>query len=127
MAPRIYKTARFCHARNVLISLSDEFWRGTGPPAPEPLGAHSYAEDWQEWYYRQQFNHILSRDYVSGTMPWVLADFRMEWNPSTGDPHPVALTNLKGLTTHDRSERKMAFDVVADIYAWGRWGRDGGE
>jgi len=87
-----------------------------GEPCPEPLDDHSYTEEWQAWYLEQQFTGLLARPYLSGTMPWVLADFRMEWNPSTGSPHPVPGMNLKGLITHDRSTRKMSFDVVAAIY-----------
>ena len=48
-------------------------------------------------------------------MPWVLSDFRMEWTPATGDPHPVRLTNLKGLTNGYR-QPKEAFDVVKQFY-----------
>jgi len=85
-------------------------------PGPEPLGDHSYTEDWQAWFLEQHLNQFLDRDYLSGVMPWVMADFRMVWNPSTGDPHPVYFTNLKGLMTHDRRTKKMSFDLVAGMY-----------
>ena len=87
-----------------------------GEPCPEALDDHGYTEEWQAWYLEEQFEGLLARPYLSGTMPWVLADFRMEWNPSTGKPHPVPGMNLKGLLTHDRSTRKMAFGVVSGIY-----------
>jgi len=49
-------------------------------------------------------------------MPWVLADFRYEWTPATGRPHPVPELNPKGLLTHDRRTRKAAWDVVARAF-----------
>ena len=91
-------------------------WHMAGTPRPEPVGDHSYTEEWQAWYLEEQIEGLLARDYLSGVMPWALADFRMEWFPSTGKPHPVAGMNLKGLVTHDRRTRKLSFDVVADIY-----------
>lgn len=85
-------------------------------PGPEPIDDHSYTEDFQNWFLKQQLDQLLALDYLSGVMPWVFADFRMEWDPSTGDPHPVSGMNLKGLQTHDRQTKKMSFDTVAQRY-----------
>ena len=85
-------------------------------PGRESLTDHSYSEEFQAWFLEQQMNQLLARDYLSGTMPWVLADFRMEWNPTTGNPHPVVGMNLKGLLTHDRETEKLSFGLISDIY-----------
>lgn len=85
-------------------------------PGPEPLHDHSYSEEFQAWFLMQHFEQLLARPYLSGTMPWVLADFRMQWEPSTGNPHPVLGMNLKGLLTHDRLTEKMSFRLVSDLY-----------
>jgi len=90
-----------------------------GDPGPEPLNDHSYTEEWQAWFLAEQFDMLLARDYLSGTMPWVMADFRMEWFPGTGNPHPAEDMNLKGLLSHDRATRKLSFDTVAGIYGEG--------
>ena len=90
-----------------------------GEPGPEPLDDHGYTEEWQAWFLAEQFNLLLDREYLSGTMPWVMADFRMEWFPGTGNPHPVVDMNLKGLLSQDRVTRKLSFDVVAGIYVEG--------
>jgi len=90
-----------------------------GEPGNEPLDDHSYAEEWQAWYLEQQLSQLLARDYIAGVMPWVLADFRMQWDQTTGDPHPAYKTNLKGLVTQDRATRKLAFDAVSAIYDQG--------
>lgn len=84
------------------------------PPFEELANAHSYSEDFQAWLLQTQFDQILARDYVDGTMPWVFADFRMQWVAFT-KPHPVPETNLKGLLTGER-DKKLAFDTVARIY-----------
>ncbi|MEW5945394.1 MAG: glycoside hydrolase family 2 TIM barrel-domain containing protein [bacterium] len=81
----------------------------------EPHTDHSYSEEFQEEFYRRQFGIILGKPYVAGTMPWVFADFHMEWTPTTGSPHPAKWMNLKGLVTLER-EKKKAFYAVKEIY-----------
>ncbi|MCA9694420.1 MAG: hypothetical protein KC636_32890 [Myxococcales bacterium] len=89
-----------------------------GAPAEEPTGDHSYSEEWQAWFHERHLEQIAAREFVRGAMPWVLADFRMQWTPTTGKPHPLELTNLKGLVSQERLE-KQAFGRVADRYhAW---------
>ncbi|MCZ7586263.1 MAG: hypothetical protein M5R36_24705 [Deltaproteobacteria bacterium] len=86
-------------------------------PGREPLDDHSYTEEFQAWFLEQHLRQALEREYLSGVMPWVLADFRMEWDPGTGDPHPVYHMNLKGLVTRDRETEKASFALVREIYA----------
>lgn len=71
-----------------------------------------FTEEYQLELYRTQYREILKRDYVAGTMPWILADFR---DGKRGENHPVKDFNLKGLVTHDRQEKK-AFRFLADTY-----------
>jgi len=85
-------------------------------PGPEPLDDHSYSEEFQAWYLREQLVQILAKPYISGVTPWVLADFKMEWNPTTGNPHPAIEKNLKGLMSHDRAKKKISFDLISQIY-----------
>lgn len=86
------------------------------PPTEEPRRHHSYSEEFQAFYHREHLTQFDELPFIRGVMPWVLSDFRMEWTPSTGDPHPVRLTNLKGLT-NDRRAPKEAFRVVRDFYS----------
>ncbi|MCB9479673.1 MAG: hypothetical protein H6683_08315 [Deltaproteobacteria bacterium] len=82
-------------------------------PGPElDYHDHSYTEEFQAFFLDTHLDAILSNDYISGVMPWVLADFRMEWDPSTGNPHPADKTNLKGLVTHDRQNKKLSFSTI---------------
>lgn len=85
------------------------------PPGEEPPRQHSYSEEFQAWFLQRQFDQLLARDYVDGVMPWVFADFRMEWKAATA-PHPVDQMNLKGLLSGDR-EPKLAFSTVSETYA----------
>lgn len=52
-------------------------------------------------------------------MPWVLSDFRMEWSPKTGKPHPIRLMNLKGLVSYSR-EPKRVFMLISEYYRTAR-------
>jgi beta-glucuronidase len=80
-------------------------------PGEESVNDHSYSEEYHAWFHRQHLRQYAQRDFIRGAMPWVLADFRMQWNPSTGKPHPVDRTNLKGLVDAWRIP-KQSFDVV---------------
>ncbi|HOO57456.1 MAG TPA: glycoside hydrolase family 2 TIM barrel-domain containing protein [bacterium] len=82
---------------------------------PEPNDDHSYSEEYQADLYSEHFRAIFRQDYIVGTMPWVFADFRMEWVQTTGKPHPVPEMNLKGLLSHDR-KKKAAFETVSNYY-----------
>ena len=89
---------------------------GYGQPGEEPVDDHSYTEEYQAWFHRQHLKQIAEREFVRGVAPWVLADFRMQWSPTTGKPHPAPKTNLKGLMDAWRRP-KAAYDVVKAAYA----------
>ncbi len=76
---------------------------------------HTYSEEFQVHLYKSYFKAIDKLDFIQGTMPWVFADFRMQWNPNTGNPHPVQLTNLKGVVSGTR-EKKLVFDWLKNNY-----------
>lgn len=80
----------------------------------EPLDNHSYSEEFQAWLLSSHLE-AADRAGIDGTMPWILADFHMEWNPTTGKPHPVEWTNLKGLASYDRTP-KLSFETVRSFY-----------
>jgi beta-glucuronidase len=94
-----------------------------GPPSQEPVDEHSYTEEHQAWFLRQHLRQAAARGFVRGVMPWVLADFRMQWTPSTGKPHPVPGYNLKGVLDAWRLP-KQSFAALAAAYACGRPGSD---
>ena len=81
---------------------------------PEPVDDHSYTEEFQAWLLDI---HLDAADQagLDGTMPWILADFHMEWDPTTGKPHPVTTMNLKGLCGYDRA-LKLGYDVLRTAY-----------
>ena len=81
----------------------------------ESLSEHSYSEEYQAWFHERHLEQMAALPYIRGVMPWVFADFRMQWNPTTGDPHPADRMNLKGLVSADRV-KKLSFDVVRDAY-----------
>lgn len=86
-----------------------------GEPGEEPIDDHSYTEEYQMWFHERHTDQFLERPFIRGMMPWVFADFRMQWNPSTGNPHPADRKNLKGLVS-DTRERKAAFAFIAALY-----------
>ncbi len=88
---------------------------GYGLPGEEPVDNHSYSEEYQAWFHRQHLRQVAERDFIRGVAPWVLADFRMQWTPTTGKPHPAPKTNLKGLMDAWRRP-KAAYDVVRAAY-----------
>jgi beta-glucuronidase len=83
---------------------------------------HSYSEEYQAFFHRHYLDLVERTPYLRGVMPWVLADFRYQWTPFTGKPHPIPLYNLKGLTSMDRVP-KLAFSLVAERYR--RWRQTG--
>lgn len=91
------------------------YGRHVGKVGPEPHSDHSYSEEFQDMFYRRQWKIIASKPYVVGAMPWVFADFHMEWEPTTGKPHPVEWMNLKGLLSLNR-EKKKAFFTIQELY-----------
>lgn len=85
-------------------------------PGEEPADAHSFSEEYQAWFHRRHLRTFAERPWIRGVMPWVLADFRMQWRQDTAKPPPVDRTNLKGLVDAFRRP-KEAFQVVARAFA----------
>lgn len=86
-----------------------------GAPAEESVAGHSYSEDFQVYFHERHLDQFERLAFVRGVMPWVFADFRYQWTPTTGD-HPIAGRNLKGLVDFDRRP-KAAFRILAERYA----------
>lgn len=86
-----------------------------GVAGEEPSNDHSYSEEFQQYFFEQHLRQIATRPWLRGAMPWVFADFRMQWTPTTGKPHPQPLMNLKGLVSFDRN-KKQAFETVREFY-----------
>ena len=70
-----------------------------------------FTEEYQAYFHQKQFEIILSKPYVVGTMPWIFADFRDDKRPH----NPIVNFNLKGLVNYQR-QKKKAFEVVSRIY-----------
>lgn len=85
-------------------------------PGEEPTDAHSFSEEYQAWFHRRHLGAFADRPWIRGVMPWVLADFRMQWRQDTAKPPPVDRTNLKGLVDLWRRP-KEAFHVVARAFS----------
>jgi hypothetical protein len=85
------------------------------PPGEEPTRDHSYTEEYQNYFHEQHLRQFEQMEFIRGVMPWVLSDFRMEWSPNTGKPHPIRLMNLKGLVSYAR-EPKALFKLISDHY-----------
>ena len=69
-------------------------------------------EEFQRDFYRRQFAGILRFPSVVGTSPWVLYDFR---TPLRQNRYQRGY-NRKGLIGDDHRSRKMAFEVVREVY-----------
>jgi beta-galactosidase/beta-glucuronidase len=85
------------------------------PPGEEPNKQHSYSEEFQAYFLRQHLRQYRELPFIHGAMPWVWADFRMQWSPNTGTPHPKPLWNLKGLLSGDR-RKKLGYRAVKSFY-----------
>ena len=95
--------------------------RGThidNAPDKEPRKRHSYSEEFQVKLLQTHLEQYKTLPYINGVMPWVFADFRMQWTPNTGKPHPRKATNLKGIVDMNRN-RKAAFKTLYEFYS--RW------
>ncbi|MFC2477467.1 MAG: hypothetical protein ACFNQG_00405, partial [Treponema socranskii subsp. buccale] len=63
--------------------------------------------------YKKQFAVMKRSDFIQGTTPWILYDFRAVRRQNRYQKG----FNRKGLIDADRKRRKLAFKVVADYYA----------
>ncbi len=86
---------------------------GKSPEKLYSLGSvkRDFTEEYQAYFHQKQFEIILSKPYVVGTMPWIFADFRDDKRPH----NPIVNFNLKGLVNYQR-QKKKAFEVVSRIY-----------
>lgn len=71
-----------------------------------------WTEDYQAELYRKQYETMLKSDFIQGTTPWILYDFRAVRRLN----HFQEGFNRKGLIDADRVHRKLAFDVVKNVY-----------
>ncbi|RXT48139.1 glycoside hydrolase family 2 [Bosea sp. Tri-44] len=72
-----------------------------------------FTEDWQAEFYRQQVRRLAATPYVAGIAAWLLYDFRTE-RRQTGFQKGF---NRKGLIAEDKTTRKLAFAVLAGLFA----------
>jgi len=72
-----------------------------------------WTEEYQENIYRHQIVMLQKIDFLRGTSPWILNDFR---SPRRVLPGIQDNYNRKGLVS-DRGERKKAFAVLKEFYA----------
>ena len=71
-----------------------------------------FSEDWQAEFYRLQMAVISRTPWIRGIAAWLLYDFRSE-RRQTGFQRGF---NRKGLIADDKSTKKMAFEVLAELY-----------
>ena len=71
-----------------------------------------WTEEYQADVYQRQINMFKRIPFLSGTIAWVLVDFRSPRRPLAGIQD---FFNRKGLYS-DRGERKAAFDILRDYY-----------
>lgn len=71
-----------------------------------------WTEEYQELVYREQVKMLRQIDFLRGTSPWILMDFRSPRRPL---PDIQDFWNRKGLVS-ERGQRKKAFYVLRDFY-----------
>jgi beta-glucuronidase len=72
-----------------------------------------FTEDCQAAVLRGQFETVRRAPYVAGFCPWLLYDFMSERRQTVFNRG----FNRKGLIAEDKRTRKLAFDVLAGLYA----------
>ncbi len=72
-----------------------------------------FTEEYQAYILEETWRQIRDRDFVSGGMPWIFADFRCGWY---GPMHPIYHWNEKGVLSHARS-KKLGYHTLKRIYA----------
>jgi len=85
--------------------------------AEAPYGNHGdnltrWSEEYQEYFYKQQIKMLKKIPFLSGTTPWILADFR---SPRRLLPVIQDGWNKKGLVS-EKGQKKKAFFVLRDWY-----------
>ncbi|TCR69617.1 glycoside hydrolase family 2 TIM barrel-domain containing protein [Bosea sp. BK604] len=71
-----------------------------------------FSEDWQAEFYRLQMAVIARTPWIRGMAAWLLYDFRSE-RRQTGFQRGF---NRKGLIAEDKTTKKAAFAVLAELY-----------
>ncbi len=71
-----------------------------------------FTEECQAEIYRRQLETITAVAYVRGFCPWLLYDYRTERRQTRFQRG----WNRKGLIAEDKATKKLAFEVVADVY-----------
>lgn len=84
-------------------------------PGEEANKRHSYSEEYQRYFHMQKLDQYLNLNFIHGVVPKAFADFRMQWRPKTGNPHPLKYRNLQGLL-NDKKDQKLAFDFYKKRY-----------
>ena len=69
-------------------------------------------EEYQAYVYERQAQTLRDIDYVKGTTPWILYDFRCPRRTSAIQGY----YNRKGLLSPDQAYQKLAFDVLRKYY-----------
>jgi len=89
-----------------------EFGADTVLGRRDPTAQEKYSEEYQVRLLMETWDQMLERDFISGGMPWALADFRCgKW----GAKHQVPYMNLKGLLTYDR-KKKLSYSRIQELY-----------
>ena len=70
------------------------------------------SEEEQKEIYQKQVALFQKTDYIQGTAPWILFDYR---TPKRLGAYQKGY-NIKGLVTADRKREKPAFSVMKDFY-----------
>ncbi|MDR2008071.1 MAG: glycoside hydrolase family 2 [Alphaproteobacteria bacterium] len=72
-----------------------------------------YTEENQLAIFEKQIDTLSKIEYIKGTSPWILADFRCPRRLHTKQNY----YNLKGLVSTDRKHKKLAFYAMQKFYA----------
>ncbi|HOO56088.1 MAG TPA: glycoside hydrolase family 2 TIM barrel-domain containing protein [bacterium] len=72
-------------------------------------------EEHQETIYKYNFRVLLSKKYVAGSFPWIIADFKTKG--SGGTCQFTKHLNRKGLQCTDHKTNKRAYNLVKKIYS----------
>lgn len=75
-------------------------------------GRALFTEDWQATFYREQVARLRRAPYIRGMAAWLLYDFRSERRQTRFQRG----YNRKGLVAQDKVTRKLAFEVLAELY-----------
>lgn len=81
-------------------------------PGHRGNGRLLFSEDWQAQFYRLQMEVLAKTPWIRGIAAWLLYDFRSERRQTRFQRG----FNRKGLIAEDKQTKKLAFDVLAELY-----------